>query len=200
MKVHFGHLVSMLMLIPQRPNFNWWFENEFGTKLHWLDFWENKNSLQVLDWRSFLGIKTIHGLKCEFIHSFKNQFVIQLCVLGIKNQFVLQLFVDKQRWKTWHFAVQFALKTFPQNENWKITVTFMKNLRIQKLEFQLCATLVDDSFCLLLNWGSCINHTYIGCFRQTLAHTYTSFCTFHSREKSPKNLLEFRGAFSDQVK
>ena len=152
-----------------------------------------KLSLQVLDWRSFLGIKTIHGLKCEVIHSFKNQFVLQLCVLGIKNQFVLQLCVDKQRWKTWHFAVQFALKTFPQNENWKITVTFMKNLRIQKLEFQLCATLVDDSFCLLLNWGSCVNHTYIGCFRQTLAHTYTSFCTFHSREKSPTNLWEFRG-------
>ena len=87
-KMHFGHLVAMLMLIPQRPNFNWWFENEFGTKLHWLDFWEEKKlSLQVLDWRSFLGIKTIHGLKCEFIHSFKNQFVLQLCV-------------DKQRWKT----------------------------------------------------------------------------------------------------
>ena len=84
-----------------------------------------KLSLQVLGWRSFLGIKTIHGLKCEVIHSFKKQFVLQLCVLGIKNQFVLQLCVDKQRWKTWHFAVQFALKTFPQNENWKITVTFM---------------------------------------------------------------------------
>ena len=53
-----------------------------------------KLSLQVLGWRSFLGIKTIHGLKCEVIHSFKNQFVLQLCVLGIKNQFVLQLCVD----------------------------------------------------------------------------------------------------------
>ena len=58
---------------------------------------------------------------------------------------------------------------------------------------ELCATLVDDSFCLLLNWGSCVNHTYNGCFRQTFAHTYTSFCTFHSREKSPTNLWEFRG-------
>ena len=99
----------MLMLIPQRPNFNWWFENKFGTELHWLDFWEEKKlSLKLLDWRSFHGIKD----RPEMLPKLR---------------------------------------------------------RIQKLEFQFCATLVDDSFCLLLNWGSCINHTYIGCFRQTLA-------------------------------
>ena len=56
-----------------------------------------------------------------------------------------------------------------------------------------CPVCSKDSFCLLLNWGSCVNHTYNGCFRLTFAHTYTSFCTFHSREKSPTNLWEFRG-------
>ena len=74
-----------------------------------------KLSLQVLDWRSFLGIKTIHGLKCEVIHSFKNQFVLQLCVLGIKSQFVLQLCQWKR--KRWWIQVCGAPRKSQQFEH-----------------------------------------------------------------------------------
>ena len=143
-----------------------------------------KLSLQVLDWRSFLGIKTIHGLKCEFIHSFIQKPICTSVVCSWNQKPICSSVVCWQaKMEDLTFCCPVCSKDFSTK----------RKLKNHSYIHELCATLVDDSFCLLLNWGSCVNHTYNGCFRQTLAHTYTSFCTFHSREKSPTNLWEFRG-------